>query len=132
MHRIAPDDWDWWGLTYRTTYAHALLKLGERQRALDLMEKTLEDAKRLIDAGDERPGIRREIAAIYGANGDLEQAYAWLEKAVDAGWRLEAIHFSHLFDFLRGTPKFHALIGSIESDIQKAKLQVERQRLVVQ
>ena len=126
MYRMAPNDWDWWGVTYRTTYAGVLQKRGEHTRALELLDRTLEDAKRLVESGDERPGVRREIAAIYGAKGDTEQAYSWLEKAVDGGWRLETINFSELFDFLRGTPRFHTLIAKIETDIQQAKKLVEQ------
>jgi eukaryotic-like serine/threonine-protein kinase len=131
MYRIAPDDWDWWGLTYRTTYADVLLKTGERRRALELLERTLQDAKRLVERGDERPGIQREIAAIYAAKGDLDQAYAWLTRAINVGWRLEHIHPSQLFSFLHGTPRFHTLIARIEADVQQAKEQVARAGLAL-
>jgi serine/threonine-protein kinase len=132
MYRLAPDDWDSWGLTYRTNYADALLKLGERKKAMELLDRTLQDAKRLVDGGDQRPGVQREIASIYGAKGDLDQAYAWLTRAVDEGWRLERYLPSQLFDFLRGTPRFHAQIARIEADVQEAEQQVARAVLTIQ
>jgi tetratricopeptide (TPR) repeat protein len=131
MYRIAPDDWDWWGLTYRTNYADVLLKSGERDRAMALLDETLADAKALVERGDQHPGVQREIAAIYGARGEVDQAYAWLSRAVDAGWRLEHVHPSPLFDFLRGTPRFHTLIARIEDDILQAKEQVARAGLTL-
>ncbi len=89
MQRIAREDWNFWGRTHRTVYGWVLLELGDAARGLELLDEVLRDAQRLIDQGDERPGLLREIAAVYAARGDRERAYQWLERAIDSGWRLE-------------------------------------------
>jgi DNA-binding SARP family transcriptional activator/TolB-like protein len=121
LERLGPGDWDYWGLTYRTAFAHVLLELGEPERGGALLTRTLHDARRRLDAGDERPGIRREIAAIYAARGDSGQAYEWLGRAIDSGWRLEALHPSPHFERLRGEVRFRALVGRIDADIRRAR-----------
>jgi serine/threonine-protein kinase len=127
LHRIGPDDWDGWGLTYRTAYADVLLRTGERQRAMKLLGETLRDAQGMVNAGDERPGVLREIAAIHMANGDSEQAYAWFIRALDAGWRLEMIHPSPLLYALGGEQRFQELRARMEFSIRG-----ENERLVTQ
>ena len=121
LQRIGPDDWDGWGLTYRTGHADVLLRTGERRRAMELLDATLRDAQAMVEAGDERPGVLREIAAIYMAKGHAGQAYAWFTRAIDAGWRLEMIHPSPLLYPLAGELRFQGLRGRMESAIRKDK-----------
>jgi TolB-like protein/Flp pilus assembly protein TadD len=128
LSRTGPDDWDAWGLTYRTTYADVLLRVGERRRAMELLDTTLADARRLVEAGDERPGVLREIAAIYATRGEREQAFTWLARAVDAGWRLEMIHPSPLLEPLRGV-RFGSISARVDADILRGKEQIEREGL---
>lgn len=127
MKRRGPADWDYFGLTYRCSLIHVLLKLGELERAHALLAHTLEDAQHRIAMGDQRPGVKREIAAMYGAQGDTAEAYAWLRRAIDAGWRLEALYPSPLLDPLRGVPRFRELFSHIESDLRHAQLVVTRE-----
>jgi Flp pilus assembly protein TadD len=129
LDRSARDDWDWWGTTYRTSYAHVLSQLGETARAQGLLERTLRDGMRLIAEGDERPGLRREIAAIHAAMGHRDVAYEWLERAIDAGWRHEALEPSPLLEPLRAEPRFKALMVRIDADIGQARERVRREKL---
>ncbi|MBI4500501.1 MAG: hypothetical protein HY700_05010 [Gemmatimonadetes bacterium] len=129
MYQTAPEDWNHWGLTYRTSYADVLLKLGNRRTAERLLERTLQQADSLVRAGDQHPGIQREIAAIYAARGDREKAYQWLGKAIDAGWLLEPLFPSPLFESLRDDPRFQQLMARIHAEIQHAKAQIERDGL---
>jgi len=87
----------------------------------------LRDAQRLRDQGDERPGLLREIAAVYAARGDSERAYDWLERAIDVGWRLERLHPTPLFEPLRGEERFQELMERIDADVRRMKVRVERE-----
>ena len=129
LDHTSPDDWDWFGTTYRTSYAYVLEELGQHARARRLLERTLEHAMRLIREGDERPGLRRELAAVHAAMGHRDTAYVWLERAIDAGWRHEAIDPSPLFRPLRVEPRFRALMARVDADLEAAKQRVRSERL---
>lgn len=79
----------------------------------------------MIREGDERPGIRREIAAIHAAMGDEDEAYEWLARAIDVGWRFERAHPSPLFEALRGEERFRRLVGRIDGDVARMKKEIE-------
>ncbi len=129
MQRIGREDWNIWGLTHRTLYGWVLLKLGDAERGLELLDEVLRDAQRLREQGDERPGLLREIAAVYAARGDRARAYQWLERAIDAGWRLERLRPTPLFDPLRGEERFQELMERIDADVRRMKARVEREGL---
>jgi len=128
MGRRAPAGWNFWGLTYRTWHGHVLLRLGETVRGRAILEETLRDARRRIDEGDERPGIRREVAAIYAVTGEAEQAYDWLTQAIDAGWRLEPIQSTPLFDAPRTDTRFEQLMARIDADLMRMRDRIELKR----
>ncbi len=87
------------------------------------------DAQRVRDEGDERPGLLREIAAVYAARGDRERAYQWLERAIDSGWRLERYLPTPLFESLQGEEPFQELMERIDADVRRMKARVEREGL---
>jgi hypothetical protein len=72
----------------------------------------------LLGKGDERPGILRELAAIHAGLGQPDRAHAWMERAVDAGWRLERSHPSPLLAPYWEEPRFRRLRDRIEREIR--------------
>lgn len=130
MQRVAPEDWNFYGLTHRTLYGWVLLKLGDAEGGLELLDEVLLDAQRVRDQGDERPGLLREIAAVYAARGDRERAYRWLERAIDSGWRLERYLPTPLFESLREEERFQQLMERIDADVRRMKALVEREGLM--
>ena len=129
MQRRGPSDWDYFGLTYRTALVHVLVQTGDVERGHTLLTQTLEDARRRLAAGDERPGIQREIAALHAELGETEEAYSWLRRAIASGWRLEALHPSPSFDRLRADTRFRELIDRIEADLRRARAIVAREEI---
>jgi len=129
MERRGPADWDYFGLTYRALLAHVLLQLGEVERGRTLLERTLADARYRLDAGDERPGVKREVAALHAALGNGEAAYLWLGRAIDSGWRLESLYPSPLFERLRGETRFREYTERIERDLRQAERVVAQQQV---
>lgn len=83
----------------------------------------------LIERGDQRPGVRREIAAIHAATGDSSAAFEWLDKAIEAGWRHESLKPSPLFEPLRGSRRFNLLMERMRHDIARRRERVRRENL---
>ena len=64
--------------------ANGLVALGERERGLEWARRALS-----IDPGDAM--LLYNIACIYSLAGELEEALACLERALDAGLRREGV-----------------------------------------
>jgi len=128
-YRISPGGWDVVGRSRLTLHGWVLLKLGDTERGLALLEEVVQEAHRLIDQGNEEPVLQREVAAVYAASGDRQRAYEWLERAIDSGWRLERTYPSPLFESLRGEERFEQLMDRIDADLERMKARIEREGL---
>jgi TolB-like protein/Tfp pilus assembly protein PilF len=129
VYRISPEGWDVVGRSRRTLHGWALLKLGDTERGLALLEEVAQEAHRLIDQGNEETILRREVAAVYAATGDRQRAYEWLERAINAGWRQERMYNSPLFESLRGEERFQQLMDRIDADLERMNARIEREGL---
>lgn len=131
MDDLAKDDWNAWGLTYRTWYGFVLMQLGEREAGLSLLERTRQDALDRIRGGDERPGVVREIAAIHAARGEEREACEWLARAVASGWRLEAVRASPLLASVGGHEACRNAQKRIDDELRRENAEIERRQLRV-
>lgn len=126
LAEVTKEDWNPWGLTYRTWHGYVLLQLGEYDAGSRLLDRTLQDALTRVENGDERPGVKREIAAIHAARGEPAEAYKWFRLAIASGWRLERLHPSPLFASLHREPEFQRLVQLIDEDVRQANMEIER------
>jgi eukaryotic-like serine/threonine-protein kinase len=129
LNRIAPDDWNYWGTTHHTSYAYVLAKLGDTTRSRAMLDLRLQHARRLISEGDQRPGIRREIAAIFASREESDSALKWLDEAIRLGWRHEALQPSPWIRQLRDRAGFSELLGRMNADIDRMKQRVRREKI---
>jgi tetratricopeptide (TPR) repeat protein len=106
----------WVAETPRIRYAYALARRGDAARSAALVDEAERVARQKIDAGSETPALRVEMAAVAALRKDTDGALAWLERAVDAGYRD--------YDFIDRDPIFRAQLGA---DTRLAAL-VERMR----
>ena len=54
--------------------------------AKDILENNLNNNLSMIEQGNETFWIKFENAVIYSILGNRNDAYLWLQKAIDAGW----------------------------------------------
>jgi TolB-like protein/Tfp pilus assembly protein PilF len=81
---------------------------GRRAEALD-------EARRLIDLSEQRYVSAYDIATIFGALGEADQAFAWLDRAIEdhsqlIGW----LPVEPAFEGLHDDPRFRAMIESLQ------------------
>jgi TolB-like protein/Flp pilus assembly protein TadD len=129
VYRIAPKGWGPIGRPRRMLLGWALLKLGDTERGLALLEEVAQEAHHLIEQGNEEPVLRREVAAVYAATGDRQRAYEWLERAIDSGWLQERVYVSPLFESIRGEERFQQLMDRIDADLERMNTRIEREGL---
>ena len=90
---------------------------------------TLKEARLLISEGDQRPGVRREIAAIFAANGNRDSALKWLSEAIGQGWRHEALRPSPWIQRVRNQPGYKEVLARMQVDIDSMKERVRRDKI---
>ena len=73
--------------SHQTTYAHLLMKRGERARGLELLEGAMRVAQAALADGNEAVPVPMEIAAIHAARDEREQALEWLDRGFTAGYK---------------------------------------------
>ena len=90
-----------------TALGHTYATAGRRAEAV----KTLSE---LLDLSKQRFVSPASIAAIYGALGDKDQAFAWLDKADQAhDGILVRLKVDYRFDSLRSDPRFGELLKRV-------------------
>jgi cell division septum initiation protein DivIVA len=73
--------------TVRLRYAYVLAKRGESTRAATLVAEAERIAREKIDAGNQTPALRIELAAAAVLRDDTSAALDWLTRAHDEGYR---------------------------------------------
>jgi TolB-like protein/Tfp pilus assembly protein PilF len=104
----------------------ALHLSGDPRQAGPLLDRALTGTREEIARGHEAPGLRYEIALVSGMRADRGEACRWLERAVDAGWRLTTLtRTSPALRDLRGEQCFERLMARMEVDLgtQRARLE---------
>ncbi len=119
LYRSVPD----WrnpgtGRSVALSYALALARDGEVQRAHTVLANVERHAARRLEGGDRNPSLALELAAIHAARGEPERARMRLDQAVDLGWRIgPLIRLDPAFSSVREEPWFVSLLGRIEADV---------------
>ncbi len=111
-----------------TLLGYLLQQRGERVEA----EKMLSDSLRLdgeeqieTEGKDAPPRQLHDIAAVHAIRGEKEEAYRWLQKAIDAGWRYyDFTSQDPVWSEFRGEPRFQRMMAE-----GKAQVNVIRQRV---
>jgi TolB-like protein len=90
-------------------------KLGERDKAEKFFEILLNRTHREIDRGSEDPRIRYNLAGCYAARENKQEAYKWLQEAIDLGFLQH--HFAELdpaMEHLYEDVKFQEMMAGLK------------------
>jgi serine/threonine protein kinase/tetratricopeptide (TPR) repeat protein len=126
---MAPEPVGWSTFTYSTLYldyatllAYARLKMGDRSRALPLLEKTERYYTEHIARGDTSFKARVGMAAVHALRGNREEAYRWLQQAIDAGFYPYAELEKHpCFESLRGEERFRRMMDGVRARVAEMR-----------
>lgn len=88
-------------------YARAVDALGQRQEAIEGLEKAYE-----LGVGWSRPGLARRVATHHAQLGNPDQATQWLDRALTARWHDRiGLYEDTSFASLRSDPRFVHITG---------------------
>jgi TolB-like protein/Tfp pilus assembly protein PilF/predicted Ser/Thr protein kinase len=106
---------------------HVLLKEGQQQQAHKLLDSALSARIKAIDAGSsEDSEIFYYTAAIYAIRNNKAEAYKWLQKAIDAGWRdYRTALRDPWFENLRGDDRFKQMTAQVKTQVEEMRQRVE-------
>jgi len=105
-----------------TVLAYLLLQQGERERAGALLEESLAADRDGLAAGNEDWGVPFDAACAHAIRGEKDEAFRWLDKAIEAGWRGYPITTRiPLLDALRSDPRFAQMESRLAEMIRQAR-----------
>jgi hypothetical protein len=119
-------------LSARLRYAYALGKRGESAKAAALVAEAERIARERIDAGNQTPGLRVELAAAAALRKDTNAAIDWLERALKGGYRnygfLERDPI--LLGQLRTDARFHDVLEAMRRDVEAQRARARTRGLL--
>ncbi|HEY2942843.1 MAG TPA: protein kinase [Vicinamibacteria bacterium] len=93
-------------------------KAGVRARAKERLEAARSADQRELDGGTDFWAVPFDLACVSAIEGNNDEAFRWLQKAYDAGWRgWPQANWSPLLDPLRQDGRFRALMRRIDEDV---------------
>jgi TolB-like protein/Tfp pilus assembly protein PilF/predicted Ser/Thr protein kinase len=119
------------GLTLRfiraeTYLAFACRMTGQNEKADRIFTQTAVSIQSIIGQGNEHPEYSYLLAAIRAAAGENEDAYVWLQKAIDAGWRKYRMALvDPLLDNLRDDERFKVMMADVKAIVDEERKRVE-------
>ena len=93
-------------------------KAGIGTRAKERLDVAKTADQRHLDSGNESWTVAFDLACVSAIRKNNDEAFRWLEKAYDAGWRgWPQANWSPLLDGLRQDGRFRALMRRIDEDV---------------
>jgi protein kinase/serine/threonine-protein kinase len=111
-----------WGRMHRVSLGVVYLQEGRAQEAQDLLTEAMEYVQDELAQGHEGWQPRYQLAAIHAIRGQKDEAYQWLEQAIDAGWRLYRIALQDpLLENLLADQPFQEMMARVKSEVDSMR-----------
>jgi len=107
---------------------YILWKTGHQEEARNMFNQALHLAEKAFEKGDERTELPINIAIINSIQGKKSEAYKWLEKAIETGWRWYDWSFKDpLLENLHNDERFKQLMAHIKAMVDEMRKRVEKE-----
>jgi serine/threonine protein kinase/Tfp pilus assembly protein PilF len=105
---------------------HILLQEGQQQEAYQLLDLALSARIKAIEAGSEYGETFYYTAAIYAIRNNKAEAYQWLQKAIEVGWRdYRTTERDPWFENLRGDDQFKQMMAQVKKQVAEMRKRVQ-------
>ncbi len=117
--------------TIRLRYAYVLAKRGEPAKAAAQIAEAERVAHQRIDAGNQIPAIRIELASAAALRRDKNAALDWLERAYQSGYREYAqIEHDPILADLRNEPRYRDVLDRMRRDVTALRARARERGLL--
>jgi hypothetical protein len=115
----------------RLRYAYVLGKRGDAAQAAPLLAEAERVARTQIEAGNEMPALRVELAAAAVLRKDTSAALDWLAKAVDGGFRDYGwLERDPILASLRAETRFRDALDRMRRDVDSQRARARERGLL--
>jgi Tetratricopeptide repeat len=105
-----------------THLAYLHLRVGARPEAEALLRESLATDQRLASEGNQDWGVPFDSACVHALRGEKDEAFRWLDNAIEAGWRGWPLGTrSPLLDSLRSDSRFQKLETHLETLVSQMR-----------
>jgi tetratricopeptide (TPR) repeat protein len=114
-----------WGRRYVTVFGYLLWREGQHDSAQVRFEKSASMDQEEIAQGTEASDPYYDLAAISAIQGNKQEAYKWLQKAIDFGWVDYQFSLNDpLFENLRQDQRFQQMMAQLETKMAEMRKRV--------
>jgi protein kinase/serine/threonine-protein kinase len=101
-------------------------KTGQKEKAQKLLQESLDLFQAQLEQGSEFSTVPYNIATIYAIQGNKEEAYKWLLKAIDAGWRHFRLGLTDpLLENLHEDAQFKQMMAQVKETVDEMRKRIE-------
>jgi hypothetical protein len=91
-----------------------------------MFARALRRDERELEQGDESYDVPYDMAEIKAVLGNKAEAYEWLQKAIDAGWRMYYIaEVDAFFEGLRGDERFKRMMADVKARVDEMRKRID-------
>jgi len=113
------------GIRY-TRLGHVLWSTGQQDKAQELFNHSLQLDQSELDQGNQTYFPRYDMACLNAVQGNKEEAYEWLKKAIEAGWRQSHVALKDpLLENLHNDARFQQMMAQLKGQVDEMRRRVE-------
>jgi non-specific serine/threonine protein kinase len=123
---IAPLESRIWAINPTTFLGYICWKTDRRENAQRMFDQSLDLDHTRLEQGDEAWQVPYDIAAINAIQENKKEAYLWLQKAMDAGWRdCRIAPIDPLLENLHNDERFKQMMAELKAVVDQMRKRVE-------
>ncbi len=109
-----------------TELGYIFLKTNRKKEAQRMLARSRSDIESGLQQDNELPEYPLELAKVNSIEGNKEEAYKWLQKAIDTGWRdYRYAQIDPLLENLRDDDRFKQMMAYVKAQVEEMRKRVD-------
>jgi protein kinase/serine/threonine-protein kinase len=123
--RLGPTSWNQ-SVVHSTWLGYVYWKTGKRTQAEEMFAESLRFNQNRIETGDQSHYPSLDLTFVYAVQGKKKEAYRWLQKTIDAGFRWYDLFLKHpLLENLHNDQRFIQMMRQLEVEVDEMRKRIE-------
>jgi tetratricopeptide (TPR) repeat protein len=109
-----------------TGLGYVYWKTGRRDEAQKMFARALKSNEEQLEQGNEDHNVPYDVARIKAVLGNKAEAYKWLQKAIDSGWRMYYVaEVDPFLEGLRGDDRFKRMMADVKARVDEMRKRID-------